>query len=101
MRKSSFAPGILFLVLALAVPALIIAQQSRSARRIGTPDRGAPGTGATGKVGPSTPAIKGDLAEALSVIESNYIDGRRITDAATLDLVTMVYGGLVNKQIQV
>jgi acetylglutamate kinase len=32
-------------------------------------------------------------------IESNYIDGRRITDAATLDLVTMVYGGLVNKQI--
>lgn len=32
-------------------------------------------------------------------IESNYIDGRRITDAATLDLVTMVYGGLVNKQM--
>jgi acetylglutamate kinase len=32
-------------------------------------------------------------------IESNYIKGRRITDAETLDLVTMVYGGLVNKQI--
>jgi acetylglutamate kinase len=32
-------------------------------------------------------------------IESNYLKGRRITDAATLDLVTMVYGGLVNKQI--
>jgi acetylglutamate kinase len=32
-------------------------------------------------------------------IESNYINGRRITDAATLHLVTMVYGGLVNKQI--
>lgn len=32
-------------------------------------------------------------------IESNYIQGRRITDAETLDLVTMVYGGLVNKQI--
>jgi acetylglutamate kinase len=32
-------------------------------------------------------------------IESRYINGRRITDAATLDLVTMVYGGLVNKQI--
>jgi acetylglutamate kinase len=32
-------------------------------------------------------------------IESNYIKGRRITDSATLDLVTMVYGGLVNKQI--
>ena len=32
-------------------------------------------------------------------IESKYVNGRRITDAATLDLVTMVYGGLVNKQI--
>src|SRR5688572_14269421 len=32
-------------------------------------------------------------------IESKYVNGRRITDAATLDVVTMVYGGLVNKQI--
>ncbi len=32
-------------------------------------------------------------------IESKYVDGRRITDAATLDVVTMVYGGLVNKKI--
>ena len=32
-------------------------------------------------------------------IKSNYINGRRITDAETLDLVTMVYGGLVNKQV--
>lgn len=32
-------------------------------------------------------------------ISSNYIDGRRITDDDTIDLVTMVYGGLVNKKI--
>jgi acetylglutamate kinase len=32
-------------------------------------------------------------------IKSNYISGRRITDAETLDVVTMVYGGLVNKQV--
>lgn len=32
-------------------------------------------------------------------IESKYINGRRITDAATIDLVTMVYGGLVNKKM--
>ena len=32
-------------------------------------------------------------------IESKYVDGRRITDTATIDLVTMVYGGLVNKKI--
>ncbi len=32
-------------------------------------------------------------------IESKYIEGRRITDEATIDLVTMVYAGLVNKKI--
>lgn len=32
-------------------------------------------------------------------IKSNYTNGRRITDEATRDLVTMVYGGLINKQI--
>jgi len=32
-------------------------------------------------------------------IESKYVKGRRITDAATLDVVTMVYGGLLNKQL--
>lgn len=32
-------------------------------------------------------------------IQANYINGRRITDAETMDLVTMVYGGLVNKKI--
>jgi acetylglutamate kinase len=32
-------------------------------------------------------------------IVSKYIDGRRITDDETIDLVTMVYGGLVNKKI--
>ena len=32
-------------------------------------------------------------------IQSKYIDGRRITDDVTIDLVTMVYGGLVNKKI--
>lgn len=32
-------------------------------------------------------------------IESRYVNGRRITDEETRDLVTMVYGGLVNKKI--
>jgi acetylglutamate kinase len=44
----------------------------------------------------------GKIATAIgekSGIQSKYIDGRRITDDATIDLVTMVYGGLVNKKI--
>lgn len=32
-------------------------------------------------------------------IESKMVNGRRITDAETLQIVTMVYGGLVNKNI--
>lgn len=31
--------------------------------------------------------------------EPKMIDGRRITDAATLEIVTMVYAGLINKQV--
>jgi acetylglutamate kinase len=32
-------------------------------------------------------------------IESKYVDGRRITDAETLKIVTMVYAGYINKNI--
>ena len=78
MRKRSFAPGILFLVFALALPALIIAQQSRSARRATPPDRTTPTGTASGKANPTGPMIKSDLAEALSVIQSNHIDGRKL-----------------------
>ena len=38
------------------------------------------------------------IAAALG-IESHMVDGRRITDAEMLRVVTMVYGGLVNKQL--
>ncbi|SMO56105.1 acetylglutamate kinase [Solitalea koreensis] len=32
-------------------------------------------------------------------IEAQMVDGRRITDAETLKIVTMVYGGLINKRL--
>ncbi|MGB2760256.1 MAG: acetylglutamate kinase [Maribacter stanieri] len=44
----------------------------------------------------------GKLATQLATklgIESKMIDGRRITDAETVDIITMVYGGLANKKI--
>jgi acetylglutamate kinase len=34
-------------------------------------------------------------------VETKMVDGRRITDEAMLEVVTMVYGGLVNKRIVV
>ena len=42
--------------------------------------------------------IASKIGEKLG-IESKYINGRRITDDETIDIVTMVYGGLVNKKI--
>lgn len=38
------------------------------------------------------------LTERLG-LEAKMIEGRRVTDADALEIVTMVYGGLVNKQI--
>jgi acetylglutamate kinase len=42
--------------------------------------------------------IATQMAEKLG-IPTTMVDGRRITDQPMLDVVTMVYGGLVNKQI--
>ena len=40
----------------------------------------------------------GQLLKALS-IESRFVDGMRVTDSQTMDVVQMVLGGLVNKDI--
>ena len=42
--------------------------------------------------------IATSIAEKLN-IDQQLIDGRRITDAATLKVITMVYAGLINKSI--
>jgi len=43
-------------------------------------------------------SIASKMGERLG-IKPNMIDGRRVTDAETLEVITMVYGGLVNKKI--
>lgn len=40
----------------------------------------------------------GSMLERLS-IESRFVDGMRVTDTQTMDVVSMVLGGLVNKEI--
>lgn len=42
--------------------------------------------------------IASGIGQRLGLIPQ-YVQGRRITDDATLELVTMVYGGLVNRQL--
>jgi acetylglutamate kinase len=43
-------------------------------------------------------SIATEMASQLG-IETKMVEGRRITDAAMLDVATMVYGGLINKRI--
>ena len=79
MRSRSWFLGILFLVLTALVPALIFAQQNRSARRqpATAADRGT--SGATkNKPAVTSGAVKTDLNEALAVIQANHIDGRKL-----------------------
>ncbi len=38
------------------------------------------------------------MAERLG-LETKMVDGRRVTDADTLDIITMIYGGKINKHI--
>ena len=80
MRNKSFMAGLLFLIVALSLPAIIIAQQNRSARRTsGTnPERSASSNPTSSKSAVTAPLIKSDLAEALSVIQANHIDGKNL-----------------------
>jgi len=80
LRNRSFIAGVLFLIIALALPAIIFSQQNRSARRTsGTnPERSASANSSGSKTTATAPLIKGDLAEALSVIQANHIDGKQL-----------------------
>jgi len=79
VRNRSFVPGIVFLIIALSVPAIILAQQSRSARRgPANPERSVGANTTAAKATATAPLIKNDLAEALSVIQANYIDGKKL-----------------------
>jgi carboxyl-terminal processing protease len=80
VRNRSLVPGILFLILTLSVPAIMRGQQNRSARRGSgaTPDRSATGNNTSGKNAVTAPLIKNDLAEALSIIQANYVDGKKL-----------------------
>ncbi len=39
------------------------------------------------------------MAEKIEIFHKQLVDGRRITDAETLKIVTMVYAGYINKNI--
>jgi len=79
--RKSYLPGVIFFLLAVSLPAIIYSQQNGSTRR-------QPPTSAENSAAPKTPAgspsrvnsavVKTDVSEALGVIESNHIDGKKL-----------------------
>ncbi|HET6891045.1 MAG TPA: S41 family peptidase [Pyrinomonadaceae bacterium] len=81
MKTRSLLLGITFLAITISLPAINFAQQSRSARRQpgNTAERPAATTTAPASNVPvSSAVIRTDLTEALSVIQSNHIDGKKL-----------------------
>jgi len=80
LRNRSFIAGVLFVIIALALPAIIFSQQNRSARRTSAsnPERSTSASSSGTKATATAPLIKSDLAEALSVIQANHIDGKKL-----------------------
>jgi len=81
VKTRSFLLGITFLALTISLPAIIFAQQNRSARRQpgNTPEHPGATASAPASNVPVTPAvIRTDLTEALSTIQSNHIDGKKL-----------------------
>ena len=80
MKTRSLLPGSLLLALSLLLPSMLIAQNGSARRQPGNPVDRAPAsikpTGAKPAV--TTNIVKSDLGEALSVIQANYIDGKKL-----------------------
>ena len=80
MKPKFYLAGVVFFLFTLSLPAIIYSQQNGSARRQPTPADGTASTSAPAASRPRvTPSVvRSDLNEALSVIENNYIDGRKL-----------------------
>jgi carboxyl-terminal processing protease len=73
--------GTLALVVAFSLPAIIFSQQGRSAGRLpGNPREGlaANKNPTSSKSGPTPAVIRSDLSEALSIVQQNYIDSKKL-----------------------
>lgn len=78
MRTRLYSPAVILFLLTLSFSAILSAQQSGTARR--QPNEAA--SSMAGKAGANSrvtsAVVKSDLSEALSVIQDNYIDGKKL-----------------------
>ncbi len=79
MRTRSYLRAAMFFVLALSFSANTYAQQTGSARRqLNAPPEGSASARSSAAARASAAVVKSDVAEALSVIQENYIDGKKL-----------------------
>ncbi|MDQ2935889.1 MAG: S41 family peptidase [Acidobacteriota bacterium] len=81
MRTRFYVAGIVFFLLTLSAASNIYSQKNGTARRQpGNSSEGSPATNApaSSRARFSGTVVKTDLAEALSVIQDNYIDGKKL-----------------------
>ncbi|MDQ5844281.1 MAG: S41 family peptidase [Acidobacteriota bacterium] len=83
MKAKFYLTGVIFFLFAIGLPVAIHSQQNGSVRRQPTtptdPSTSASAAGSRPRVNSVTSAmVKTDLSEALSVIENNYVDGKKL-----------------------
>ncbi len=79
MRTRFYLPGVMFLILAVSMAANVFSQQTGSARRQpATSPEGSIAKAPTSRAPVGAAVVKSDLSEALSVIQDNYIDGKKL-----------------------
>jgi carboxyl-terminal processing protease len=78
VRTRLYSPAVIFFLLTLSFSAILNAQQSGATRRQPneTPGSATVKTGVNSRV--TSAVVKSDLSEALTVIQNNYIDGKKL-----------------------
>jgi len=79
VRTRFYLPGVMSLILAVSMAANVFSQQTGAARRQpATSPEGSIAKAPTSRAPVSAAVVKSDLSEALSVIQDNYIDGKKL-----------------------
>ena len=79
MRTRFYLPGVIFFILAVSLTANVFSQQTGARAPACEPAEGPAAANATTSRAPvSATIVKSDLSEALSVIQNNYIDGKKL-----------------------
>jgi carboxyl-terminal processing protease len=79
VRTRFYLPGImLFIILAVSMAANVFSQQTASRQPVTAPEGSTAARASSSRTPVNVAIVKNDLSEALSVIQNNYIDGKKL-----------------------